>query len=52
VQAASSGSHVVRELRERGHEVGEEWIALLDRPNLRRVIAGCDAVIHIAALYS
>ena len=45
------GGHVVRELRAAGHEVGDEWIDLLDRERLRRAIAGCDAVFHLAALY-
>ncbi len=46
------GGHVVRELRAAGHEVGDEWIDLLDQERLRRAIAGCDAVFHLAALYS
>ncbi len=46
------GGHVVRELRSAGHEVGDEWIDLLDRERLRRAISGCDAVFHLAALYS
>lgn len=46
------GSHVARELRERGHDVGDEWIDLGDRELLRSAIAGCDAVFHLAALYS
>jgi dihydroflavonol-4-reductase len=46
------GGHVVRELYAAGHEVGDEWIDLLDRERLRRAIAGCDAVFHLAALYS
>jgi dihydroflavonol-4-reductase len=46
------GGHVVRELRAAGHEVRDEWIDLLDRARLRRAIAGCDAVFHLAALYS
>jgi dihydroflavonol-4-reductase len=46
------GGHVVRELRAAGHEVGDEWIDLLDRERLRRAIASCDAVFHLAALYS
>jgi dihydroflavonol-4-reductase len=46
------GGHVARELRAAGHEVGDEWIDLLDRERLRRAIAGCDAVFHLAALYS
>jgi dihydroflavonol-4-reductase len=46
------GGHVVRELREAGHEVGDEWIDLVDRERLRRAIAGSEAVFHLAALYS
>jgi dihydroflavonol-4-reductase len=46
------GGHVARELREAGHEVRDEWIDLHDRERLRRAIDGCDAVFHLAALYS
>jgi dihydroflavonol-4-reductase len=46
------GSHVARELRERGAEVSDERVDLLDRAGLERVVAGCDAVVHVAALYS
>ncbi len=46
------GSHVVRELRERGADVCDEWIDLSDRARLRQAIAGRDAVFHLAALYS
>jgi dihydroflavonol-4-reductase len=46
------GGHVVRELREAGHDVGDEWIDLLDRERLHDAIAGCEAVFHLAALYS
>lgn len=46
------GGHVARELRERGAEVRDEWIDLLDADRLRRAIAGCEAVFHVAALYS
>jgi len=46
------GGHVARELRDAGHDVGDEWIDLLDRERLRRAIEGCDAVVHLAALYS
>jgi dihydroflavonol-4-reductase len=46
------GSHVARELRERGAEVSDERIDLLDRGGLERTVAGCDAVVHVAALYS
>jgi dihydroflavonol-4-reductase len=43
---------VARELREQGHEVGDERAELLDRPALERAFDGCDAVVHVAALYS
>jgi dihydroflavonol-4-reductase len=46
------GGHVARELREAGHDVRDEWIDLLDGERLRRAIEGCDAVFHLAALYS
>jgi dihydroflavonol-4-reductase len=46
------GSHVARELRERGADVRDERVDLLDRDGLDRVLAGCDAVVHVAALYS
>jgi dihydroflavonol-4-reductase len=46
------GGHVARELREHGHEVSEGWVDLLDASGLRRAVAGCDAVVHVAALYS
>lgn len=46
------GLHVTRELRALGAEVRDEFVDLLDRDRLRRAIAGCDAVFHLAALYS
>ncbi len=46
------GGHVARELRERGAEVRDDRVELLDPPALERAFAGCDAVIHVAALYS
>jgi dihydroflavonol-4-reductase len=46
------GAHVARELRERGADVSDERVDLLDRAGLERVVAGCDAVVHVAALYS
>ena len=46
------GGHVVRELRADGADVRDDWIDLLDRERLRAVIRGCDAVFHVAALYS
>jgi dihydroflavonol-4-reductase len=46
------GSHVARELREQGAGVRDDWIDLSDRERLRQAISGCDAVFHLAALYS
>jgi dihydroflavonol-4-reductase len=46
------GGHVVEALRERGADVREERIDLLDAPALERALRGCDAVVHLAALYS
>jgi dihydroflavonol-4-reductase len=46
------GGHVARELREGGAEVRDERIDLLDREGLERTLEGCDAVAHVAALYS
>lgn len=46
------GGHVVRVLRERGHDVRAEYVDLLDSGGLRRAMDGCAAVVHVAALYS
>jgi dihydroflavonol-4-reductase len=46
------GSHVARELGEQGADVRDERIDLLDTPALEKAVAGCDAVVHVAALYS
>jgi dihydroflavonol-4-reductase len=46
------GGHVARELRAHGADVCDERVDLLDRDGLARVIEGCDAVVHVAALYS
>jgi dihydroflavonol-4-reductase len=46
------GGHVARELRERGADVRAERADLLDPAALARAVAGCDAVVHVAALYS
>src|SRR3954471_1440966 len=46
------GGHVAEALRERGAEVRDERIDLLDRTGLERAMDGCDAVAHVAALYS
>ena len=46
------GGHVARELRERGAEVRDERVDLLDATRLAQAMDGCDAVVHVAALYS
>lgn len=46
------GGHVVRVLRERGADVRDEFVDVLDGPGLERVMRGCDALVHVAALYS
>jgi dihydroflavonol-4-reductase len=46
------GGHVTRELRMRGADVRDERLDLLDRAGLERAVAGCDALVHVAALYS
>jgi dihydroflavonol-4-reductase len=46
------GSHVARQLAERGADVRTERADLLDPAALARAVAGCDAVFHAAALYS
>ena len=46
------GGHVARELREQGADVGDERVELLDLSGLERAVEGCDAVVHVAALYS
>ena len=46
------GSHVARELREQGADVRDERVDLLDGAGLERMVDGCDAVVHVAALYS
>ena len=46
------GSHVARELREAGAEVRDERVDLLDSSALEQAVEGCDAVVHVAALYS
>jgi len=46
------GGHVTRALREAGAEVRDERVELLDPAALERAFAGCDAVVHVAALYS
>jgi dihydroflavonol-4-reductase len=46
------GGHVARELGERGAEVDDERVDLLDRAGLERVVTGCEVVVHVAAVYS
>jgi dihydroflavonol-4-reductase len=46
------GSHVARELREQGVDVRAERVDLLDAEALERAVEGCEAVVHVAALYS
>ena len=46
------GSHVARELREQGADVRDERADLLDVAALERAVDGCEAVVHVAALYS
>jgi dihydroflavonol-4-reductase len=46
------GSHVAAELRAQGADVRDERIDLLDGAGLERIVEGCDAVFHVAALYS
>jgi dihydroflavonol-4-reductase len=46
------GGHVVRILRDRGAEVREDRVDLLDATGLERALDGCDALVHVAALYS
>jgi len=46
------GGHVVRVLRERGAEVRTDFVDLTDSAGLERAIRGCEAVVHVAALYS
>jgi dihydroflavonol-4-reductase len=46
------GSHVARLLAERGAQVRTERVDLLDLAGLTQAVEGCDAVFHVAALYS
>ena len=46
------GAHVARELREKGYGVRDERVDLLDPARLERAMEGCDALVHVAALYS
>jgi dihydroflavonol-4-reductase len=44
--------HVLRVLRERGAEIDDAFVDLLDPAGLERAMRGCEAVVHVAALYS
>jgi dihydroflavonol-4-reductase len=46
------GAHVVQALREAGHEVRDRWADVRELEPLLRVVDGCEAVCHVAALYS
>jgi dihydroflavonol-4-reductase len=46
------GAHVARVLAEQGWDVATERVDLLDAAGLERAVRGCDAVFHVAALYS
>jgi dihydroflavonol-4-reductase len=46
------GAHVARELRDAGNEVRSARAELLDPEVLAKAFSGCDAVAHVAALYS
>ncbi len=46
------GAHVAREFRAQSVDVRDQRVDLLDFPGLKRAISGCDAVVHVAALYS
>jgi dihydroflavonol-4-reductase len=46
------GGHVVRVLRERGADVVDDYVDLLDGAGLERAMRGCEAVVHVAALYT
>jgi len=46
------GGHVVRELESAGYEVRRDWVDVRDAGGLVLALRGCDAVVHVAALYS
>jgi dihydroflavonol-4-reductase len=46
------GGHVAHALAAAGADVRAERVDLLDPAALERAVAGCDAVVHAAALYS
>jgi dihydroflavonol-4-reductase len=44
--------HLVTALESAGHEVRSEWADVRDAAAVARAVAGAEAVVHIAALYS
>ena len=46
------GGHVVAALEARGADVRTDFVELHDTAGLERVLRGCNAVVHVAALYS
>jgi dihydroflavonol-4-reductase len=46
------GGHVVCALERAAHEVCRQWVDVRDRSGLTRALHGCDAVVHVAGLYS
>ena len=46
------GRHVVDALEHSGHDVSRDWVDVRDRERLVQAFNGCEAVVHVAALYS
>jgi dihydroflavonol-4-reductase len=46
------GGHLVSALERARHEVRREWVDVRDGAGLERAFRGCDAVLHVAAVYS
>jgi dihydroflavonol-4-reductase len=46
------GGHVVAALEAAGHEAARDFVDIGDLDALTRAMHGCDAVVHVAALYS
>jgi len=46
------GGHLVGALEGAGHEVRRDFVDVRDAGSLSRALDGCDAVVHVAALYS
>ena len=46
------GGHVVRALRDAGHDVSCDFVDVRDLAALAAAVEGCEAVVHVAALYS